>query len=134
MLQQKSPHLRGVGLTFRRLHHRTDDRTRGLNFAALDLLGNVWLIGQGLLDRREQRGVITNHHEPSGLNDGVDIAFAGDHTFEHLTRELVGQTAVGDQLLDPGDVAAVTGRSVKAIPCSLAIRVNSPVHHLRAAA
>ena len=70
----------------------------------MDLLGDVWLIGQGLLDRREQRGVVTNNHEPPGLNDCVDIAFAGDHTFEHLTRELVGQTAVGDQLLDPGDV------------------------------
>ena len=64
MLQQKSPHFRGVGLTFRRLHDGTDDCTRGLNFAALDLLGDIRLIGQRLLDRGEQRGVITNHHEP----------------------------------------------------------------------
>ena len=70
----------------------------------MDLLGDIRLIGQGLLDRGEQRGVVTNHHKPPGLNDCVDIALASDHTLEHLTRELVGQTAVGDQLLDPGDV------------------------------
>ena len=50
--QHKLAHLRRIGLTLRRLHHRSDDGTGSLNFSAADLFCHIGIGGQRFVHGR----------------------------------------------------------------------------------
>ena len=106
-----------------------DNRAHRLHIAALELLDDVRVGRECLVDGLFERAVVGNDLEAVLLDDLVRSAFAGEHACDGLLGELVVELAVGDELLDLGDVGGVIGSSSRLTPLLLASRDSSPSHH-----
>ena len=93
-----------VGLTFRRLHHRADDRARSLDLAAADLLRHIGIGGQGLVDRGLDQGVVPHHGQSARGHHLLGFTLTGQHALDDLTGHLRGELSVVHQRRDRGDL------------------------------
>ena len=104
LLEDQLAHPAGVGLAAHLLHHRADQRAGRGDLAVADLVGDVGVGGDGVVDGSAQRTVVGDDREPTGRDDLVGGALAGEQSVEDLARQLVVEGAVVDQGLDARDL------------------------------
>ena len=97
-----------VGLAARGPHHGTDDDTHRLHIAALELLDNIRIGGERLIHGLVDQAIVGNDLQAALLDDFARRAFTGEHAGNGLLGKLVVQLAVGDQLLDLGNIGPAT--------------------------
>src|SRR5699024_3606528 len=76
LLHDDLAHAAGVGLTAGGLPDRADQRADRLDLAALDLGDHVRVVGDRLVHRAGEHGVVGDHGEALGLDDRGRVALA----------------------------------------------------------